>query len=254
MIGKTCKKGEGVACMPEAKSSAHGTDSMKEAASERALSFVKSGMTLGLGTGSTVEIFLSKLANALRNRLVVDVWGVATSERTAKEAVRLGIPLTDLDDRGVDLCIDGADCIAPDLTLLKGYGGALLREKIVAASAREFIVIADSSKLTESLGGKEFPIPVEIEPFGFISTMKHIFESCGKPLLRRDDERNAPFLTDGKHYIVDVVTESVIDPEQFEAKLKKIPGVIESGIFREMADLAIVGTFSGVREIRRQES
>ncbi|HAA47549.1 MAG TPA: ribose 5-phosphate isomerase A [Synergistaceae bacterium] len=159
--------------------------------------------------------------------------------------------MTDLDDRGVDLCIDGADCIAPDLTLLKGYGGALLREKIVAASALEFIVIADSSKLTESLGGKEFPIPVEIEPFGFISTMKHIFESCGKPLLRRDDERNAPFLTDGKHYIVDVVTESVIAPEQFEAKLKKIPGVIESGIFREMADLAIVGTFSGVREIRR---
>ncbi|KUL00878.1 MAG: Ribose-5-phosphate isomerase A [Synergistales bacterium 54_9] len=254
MIGTTCKKGEGVACMPEAKSSAHGTDSMKEAASERALSFVKSGMTLGLGTGSTVEIFLSKLANALRNRLVVDVWGVATSERTAKEAVRLGIPLTDLDDRGVDLCIDGADCVTPDLTLVKGYGGALFREKIVAESAREFIVIVDESKLVEKAGGRGFPIPVEIEPFGFIWTMKRLFETCGKPVLRRDEQRNEPFLTDGGHFIVDVVTEDAIDPERFETLVKKIPGVIESGIFLEMAHLALVGTPSGVREIRRQES
>jgi len=223
---------------------------MKEAAAEKALSRVKSGMILGLGTGSTMEIFLSKLANVLKEHRLVDVRGVPTSERTASVACRLGIPLTDLDDRGVDLCIDGADCVTADLTLVKGYGGALLREKIVAESAREFIVIADESKLVEKAGGRGFPIPVEIEPFGFIWTMKRLFEKCGKPLLRRDEKRNNVWLTDGRHYIVDVETEVLEDPAEFDARLRSIPGVIETGLFCGLAGRAFLGTADGVREIR----
>jgi ribose 5-phosphate isomerase A len=225
-------------------------DAMKEAAAEKALSRVKSGMILGLGTGSTMEIFLSKLANAMKEHRLVDVRGVPTSERTASVACRLGIPLTDLDDRGVDLCIDGADCVTADLTLVKGYGGALLREKIVAESAREFIVIADESKLVEKAGGRGFPIPVEIEPFGFIWTMKRLFETCGKPLLRRDEKRNSIWLTDGRHYIVDVETEVLEDPAEFDARLRSIPGVIETGLFCGLAERAFLGTADGVREIR----
>jgi ribose 5-phosphate isomerase A len=224
---------------------------MREAAAEEALPRVKSGMILGLGTGSTMEIFLLKLARALKEHRLVDVWGVPTSGRTASEGCRLGIPLTDMDDRGVDLCIDGADCITADLTLVKGYGGALLREKIVADSAREFIVIADETKFVEKPGGPGFPIPVEIEPFGFIWTMKRLFETCGKPVLRRDEARNRPFLTDGGHYIVDVETEFLEDPDEMEARLKSIPGVVESGLFCGLADRAFLGTADGVREIRR---
>ncbi len=226
-------------------------DAMKEAAAEEALSRVKSGMILGLGTGSTMDFFLSKLACALKEHRLVDIRGVPTSERTASEACRLGIPLTDLDDRGVDLCIDGADCVTPDLTLVKGYGGALLREKIVAESAREFIVIVDESKLVEKAGGREFPIPVEIEPFGFIWTMKRLFENCGKPVLRRDEKRNCAWLTDGGHYLVDIETEVLEDAAGFDAGLRGIPGVIETGLFCGLADLAFLGTAGGIREIRR---
>lgn len=236
--------------MTGSETSGSGTASMREAASEKALTFVRSGMVLGLGTGATVEAFLSKLADALGKGRLVGIWGVATSERTAREAVRLGIPLTDLDDRGVDLCIDGADCIAPDLSLIKGYGGALLREKIVAAAAREFLVIAEGEKLVEKLGGPGFPVPVEIEPFGYILTMKRLFESCGKPVLRRNAERNQPFLTDGGHYIVDVETEPLENPSFLEERVRRIPGVIESGIFCGLAGRAFLGTPDGVREIR----
>ncbi|MFP4482138.1 MAG: ribose-5-phosphate isomerase RpiA [Thermovirgaceae bacterium] len=224
---------------------------MREAAAEKALERVRGGMILGLGTGWTVEIFLSKLAGALKEHRLVNVWGIPTSERTAAEARRLGIPLTDLDDRGVDLCVDGADCVTPDLTLVKGYGGALLREKIVAASAREFIVIVDERKLVEKPGGQGFPIPVEIEPFGFIWTMKNLFETCGKPVLRRDDKRNRPFLTDGGHYILDVETGILQDAPGFEARLKNIPGILETGLFCGLASRAFVGTSRGVREIAR---
>jgi ribose 5-phosphate isomerase A len=240
---------KGAVCV-KGKKTISAQDAMKEAAAEKALSRVESGMILGLGTGSTMEIFLSKLASALKEHRLVDVRGVPTSERTALEACRLGIPLTDLDDRGVDLCIDGADCVTPDLTLVKGYGGALLREKIVAESAREFIVIADESKLVEKAGGRGFPIPVEIEPFGFIWTMKRLFETCGKPLLRRDEKRNSAWLTDGRHYIVDVETEVLEDPAGFDARLRSIPGVIETGLFCGLAERAFLGTANGVREIR----
>jgi len=225
--------------------------SMREAAAEKAMMLVKSGMILGLGTGATVEIFLSNLSCALKERRLVDVWGVPTSERTAAEARKLSIALSDLDDRGVELCIDGADCVTPDLTLVKGYGGALLREKILATSAGEFVVIADETKFVEKPGGPGFPIPVEIEPFGCIWTMKRLFETCGKPVLRRDEARNRPFLTDGGHYIVDVETEFLEDPYEMEARLKSIPGVVESGLFCGLADRAFLGTTDGVREIRR---
>jgi ribose 5-phosphate isomerase A len=237
--------------MPAKGNKTHEISAMREAAAEKAMMLVKSGMILGLGTGATVEIFLSKLSCALKEGRLVDVWGVPTSERTAAEARRLSIPLTDLDDRGVKLCIDGADCVTPDLTLVKGYGGALLREKILAASAREFVVIADEGKLVEKAGGPGFPIPVEIEPFGFIWTMKRLFETCGKPELRRDENRNRAFLTDGGHYIVDVQTDPITDAAWLEARIRSIPGVIETGLFCGLADRAFLGAADGVHEIRR---
>jgi ribose 5-phosphate isomerase A len=191
--------------MPVRLTLAMDIDAQKRAAAARALEYIRPGMRLGLGTGSTAKHFVALLGERVRSGLAVVA--VATSDATRQEAERCGIPLTTLDDTPeLDITVDGADEIAPDLSLIKGGGGALLREKIVAAASARMIVIADESKWVATLG--RFPLPVEVEPFGLAATRRAVEAACadagspGPAMLRRDRDGHA-FVTDGGHSVLD---------------------------------------------------
>lgn len=217
-------------------------DRHKEAAAAVALEQVTDGMRLGIGTGSTAEAFIRLLARRCADGLAIV--GVPTSERTAALCLELGIPLTTLEDTPrLDLTVDGADEIGPGLTLVKGGGGALLREKIVAAASNDMTVIADASKRVEFLG--RFPLPIEINRFGMRSTMAAIERSAARIGLRgrldlRGDASGQPFLTDGGHLIVDASFGRIPDPETLSAELHAIPGVVEHGLFIGLAGRAVI--------------
>lgn len=216
----------------------------KKAAAEEALKFVEDGMKLGLGTGSTADLFTEALAKKVADGLKVQC--VATSMATYHLAERLDIPLVQLNDEPLlDLTIDGADEVDADLRLIKGGGGALLREKIVATSSKQMIVIADESKRVETLG--KFPLPVEVVQFGARATAFMIgsvgeWAGCtGKIELRKDDREN-PFVTDNGNYIIDCHFGEIKDPEKLGAGLSAIAGVVEHGLFIGIAKRAILGT------------
>jgi ribose 5-phosphate isomerase A len=229
-------------------------EDQKRAAAARALEFVRPGMRLGLGSGSTAKHFVELLAQRVGAGL--DVITVATSEATHSDAERLGIPLTTLDETPqLDLTVDGADEIAPDLSLIKGGGGALLREKIVASASARMIVIADESKWVSSLG--RFPLPVEVVPFGLGATRRAIEAAAaavgctGPALLRRAKDGHA-FVTDGGHWILDAAFERIADPKSLAERLDGIVGVVEHGLFIGLAHAAIVAGPSGVRVVERR--
>jgi ribose 5-phosphate isomerase A len=228
-------------------------DAQKRAAAARAVEFVRPGMRLGLGTGSTARPFVDLLAERVRAGL--DVVCVPTSEATRAQAEQLGINLTTLDETPeLDLTVDGADEIAPDLTLIKGGGGALLREKIVAAASGKMIVIADQSKLVPVLG--RFPLPVEIVPFGALATRRAVEAAtaaagCPGPALPRLGKDGHPFVTDGGHWLLDAQLQRIADPQALAARLSAIPGVMEHGLFIGLAWTAIVAGPDGVRLIER---
>jgi ribose 5-phosphate isomerase A len=230
------------------------SDAMKRQAAARALEWVRPGMRLGLGTGSTARHFVELLGERVRAGL--DVVGVPTSEATAADATQAGIPLTTLDDTPrLDLTVDGADEIGPGLALIKGGGGALLREKIVAAASAHMIVIADESKLVPALGA--FPLPIEIVPFGMAATelaIGHALEWLSLPArlrLRMRADGHA-FVTDGGHRIIDAALGRIADSQALAAALTAIPGVVEHGLFLGLAGTAIIAGASGVRVIERQ--
>ncbi|HMO28720.1 ribose-5-phosphate isomerase RpiA [Enterovirga sp.] len=224
----------------------------KRAAAERAAALVQDGMRVGLGTGSTaafvVEALGRRVGEGLRFR------GVPTSEATRRQAESLSIPLATLEEEPeLDLVIDGADEIGPELALIKGGGGALLREKLVAVASRRMVVIADASKQVARLG--RFPLPVEVVPFGFETTRRRLAsflrEAAGRPVetvLRRGSD-GAPFLTDGQHWIVDAHMEAIEDPARLAAGLKALLGVVDHGLFVATAGLALIGTPDGVIEV-----
>lgn len=228
-----------------------GADDLKRAAAARALTLVTSGTVIGLGTGSTVRPLLELLGAALAEGRLRDVTGVPTSEDTATRCRALGIPLTTLDDQPrLALCIDGADEIGPRLDLIKGLGGALLREKLVALAARRFVIIADASKRVRRLGTRS-PVPVEVVPFGW-TTHIAFFEKLGaEPVLRLAPD-GAPYRTDGGHYIVDCrFPRGISDPAALARALARRPGVVEDGLFLRMAHAAYVATPSGVKVLSR---
>lgn len=231
------------------------SDGWKREAARRALDFVRPGMRLGLGTGSTAAHFVDLLAARVRGGL--SIVGVPTSEVTRAQAERQGIPLTTLDETpGLDLTIDGADEIAPDLNLIKGGGGALLREKIVAASSASMIVIADESKWVDALG--RFPLPVEVVPFGLEATRRAVEKAAAAagapgPAKLRMTKDGLPFVTDGGHLILDASLRRIGDSEALARKLAEIPGVVEHGLFIGLADLAILAGAAGVRVVERLE-
>jgi ribose 5-phosphate isomerase A len=218
----------------------------KRAAAERAVAEVASGMVLGLGTGSTAELALEALASRIARGL--RVVGIPTSRRTENLARRLGVPLTDFAaHRRIDLTIDGADEVERvTLNLIKGQGGALLREKIVAAASVRMIVIVDESKLVDRLLG---PIPVEIVPFGWQSVFDQLSELGATPTLRRAGA--VPFATDNGNYIADCAFPCIADPASVARQLASVTGVIESGLFIGLADTVIVGHRSGVEILRK---
>lgn len=217
-------------------------DDEKRAAASRALDFVRPGMIVGLGTGSTAEFFLRLLGERTRSGL--DVLGVPTSTRTRDSAERLGIPLCpDGEVPDIDLTVDGTDEIDSDLRLIKGAGGALLGEKIVASASRAMLVIADSSKRVDRLGAAL--LPVEVVPFGWRATGERIARDAGQfgegtpKVVRRGGE--APYRTDAGHFILDCAFGPIHDPEGLAGFLDSQPGVVEHGLFLGLASAAAIG-------------
>ena len=228
-------------------------DTYKRAAAARAVELVTDGMRLGLGTGSTARPFVELLGERVRAGL--KVVGVPTSEATREIALRVGVPLTTLDDTPeLDLTVDGADEIGPDLTLIKGGGGALLREKIVAAASRRMVVIADRTKWVDVLG--RFPLPIEVNPFGLAATRQaiaRVIADCGLagPMTVRSAAGGHPFVTDGGHWIIDAALGRIPDPKMLADRLLAVPGVVEHGLFVGLADMAILAGPDGVRTVGR---
>jgi ribose 5-phosphate isomerase A len=228
-------------------------EAYKRAAAARALEFVRGGMRVGLGTGSTVKHFVDLLGEQVRGGL--DIVAVPTSEATRAQAAELGIPLTTLDEMpALDLTVDGADEIAPDLTLIKGGGGALLREKIVAAASARMIVIADESKWVSILGA--FPLPIEIALFGAGAISRAVEAAaaevgCPGPAMLRKGQDGHPVVTDGGHWILDAHLQRIIDPPALAARLCRVPGVLEHGLFIGFAHTAILAGPDGVRLVER---
>ncbi len=228
-------------------------DAQKRAAAARAVEFVRPGMRLGLGTGSTARHFVELIGERVRAGL--DVIAVPTSQATRDEAERCGIVLTTLDETPeLDLTVDGADEIAPDLSLIKGGGGALLREKIVAAASARMIVIADRSKWVATLG--RFPLPIEVAPFGLGATQRAIQKAIAgiqRPgsLTVRQGKDGHPFVTDGGHWIMDAALGRIDDPEAMAEVLSGIPGIMEHGLFIGLAQTAILAGPDGVKVVER---
>ena len=223
-------------------------DIYKQQAAEHVLDYVQSGMALGLGTGSTAKHVLRGLAARLSDGRLRDIVGVPTSEEIATLARELGIPLVTLAERPrLDLALDGADEIDPALNAIKGLGGALLREKIVAASADRFILVGDETKLVPRLGTRS-PLPVEVIRFGLPLCERRLAALGCVPTLRRAAGGD-PFRTDEGNLILDCRFETIDDAPALAAAISAIPGVVEHGLFLGMAERAVVGGAGGVRTI-----
>ena len=229
-------------------------DQLKREAAARALEEVRDGMRLGLGTGSTAKHFVDLLGMRVRDGL--KVVAVPTSETTRNDAERCGIPLTTLDDIDrLDLTVDGADEIDPALNLIKGGGGALLREKIVAAASDRMIVIADDSKWVNVLG--RYPLPIEVNPFGLAATRRAIAGACaecgvsGDMVLRKAGDGHV-FVTDGGHWIIDAHLGQIAEVSRLADRLAAIPGVVEHGLFIGLADTAVLASAQGIRVVERR--
>ncbi len=222
-------------------------DEAKLLAAKRAVEFVHDGMNVGLGTGSTATLFIRELGKAVAGGLRIRA--IATSDASRDLAVELGIPLTTFEETPVlDLNVDGADEVAPGLALIKGGGGAQLREKIVASAAREFIVVADESKVVEKLG--KFPLPVEVIQLALPLVTRRLAGLGLNPKLRPARKSSGPWITDEGNVILDCYCGVIEDPEVTAAQIRSIVGVVEHGLFLGMATLALVAGENGVRELR----
>ncbi len=209
--------------------------------------YVESGTTVGLGSGTTAAFVVTRIGELLASGALREVTGVPTSERTAALAREVGVPLATLSEARPTLTIDGADEIWTNLSVIKGRGGALLREKIVASSSeRGLVIVADDSKPVAVLG--EGPLPVEVEPFGWESTMEALAALGCEPELRADPGDPAhPFVTDGGHYTADCLFPGIPDPASLETEIKRIPGALECGLFVGLVGAAVVAGEDGVQ-------
>jgi len=231
---------------PEGRSEEHDP---KQVAGEHAATLVKDGQVVGLGTGSTAVHAVRALGRR-RKAESLDILGIPTSLATEREARALGIPITTLEEHpGVDITIDGADEVDPNLTLIKGRGGALLREKIVAQASRREVIICDASKVVPKLGVKT-PLPVEVLRFGWMTTRGHLERLRSKARLREKD--GSPFVSDNGNYIIDCQFRGIPDAEQLEEDVNTIAGVVENGLFVGLAHLVVVGQKDGTVKLMRK--
>jgi ribose 5-phosphate isomerase A len=222
-------------------------DQEKEAAARASLQFVKDGQVVGLGTGSTAAYFIKLLGEKVRNGLRIR--GIPTSARSQELAQSLNIPLTTLDEcQEIDVTVDGADEVDPQLRLIKGGGGALLREKIVASATRQFVIVADISKRVPRLG--KFPLPVEVIRFAQALVAKRIAALGADVRLRTDAGRN-PYLTDENNHILDCRFGEILDADSLARELSDMPGVVEHGLFIGMASVALFAKGGEIVELRR---
>ena len=222
-------------------------DAEKQAAAHAAVQFVESGNVVGLGSGSTATFATQFLAERVRSGL--KILGIPTSKATRQLAEQLGIPLTTLDKNPViDIDIDGADEIDPQLNLIKGGGGAMLREKVIASASKRFVVVAESVKLVPHLG--KFPLPVEVISFAE-ALVKRRIEALGAQVTLRKQKDGGVYVTDEGHHIFDCNFGQIDDPPALNARLHEIPGVVEHGLFIGLAETAFVGKDGGVVQVKR---
>jgi ribose 5-phosphate isomerase A len=231
----------------------HSIDKLKQQAGEQAAGFVKSGMVVGLGTGSTAVHAVRAIGQMLADGRLRDIVGIPTSEATRQEAERAGIPLTTFDQHPIiDLTIDGADEIAHNLDLIKGLGAALLREKIVAAASRQMIVVGDQRKLVEKLGTRA-PVPVELIPFARQPVAAYLETLGARPVLRLDEQTGQPILTDEGNILLDCWFDGGLDePAAMGQAIRSQPGVVEHGLFFNLATMAIVAAPEGIQIYKRK--
>ncbi len=223
---------------------------LKELAAAEAVRYVEDGMVVGLGSGSTASIAIRLIGDKVKAE-GLEIVGVPTSKTSDLLGRAVGIKIVDLDNHPtVDLTIDGADEVDPRLNLIKGLGGALVREKIVAAASVVEIIVADESKLVDYLGQKA-PLPVEVVKFSFKTTMRRLTALGCKPVLRMAAE--GPFITDNGNYIIDCRFERIDNPASVETTMNNIPGVVDNGLFVGRASKAMIGTKDGVRILEKQQ-
>jgi ribose 5-phosphate isomerase A len=223
-------------------------DQEKEAAARASLRFVKDGQVVGLGTGSTAAYFIQLLSHQVKKGLRIR--GIPSSDRSREQAASLGIPLTTLDEcQQIDVTVDGADEVDPKLRLIKGGGGALLREKIVASATRQFVIVADATKRVPVLG--KFPLPVEVIKFAQAVVVEKI-KALGAEVRVRLGADGKPYLTDENNYILDCRFGQIPDADGLARQLSDMPGVVEHGLFIGMASVVLVANGSEVVELRRQ--
>lgn len=218
-------------------------------AAEEAADLVQSGMVVGLGTGRAASMFVRALAERVGKGLSIK--GIPTSEKTEALARELGIPLTSLDDdiERIDIDVDGADEVSPELDLIKGHGGALLRERIVASISSRFVVLVGEEKLVSKLG-ERVAVPVEVAPFGASVARRELEKMGGKVSLRRGE--NAPYRTDNGNAILNVHFNEIASPAELEQRIDRVPAVVDCGLFVGMADLVLVQTATGTRQLQQE--
>lgn len=223
-------------------------DAIKEKVGKQAAELVRNNTIIGIGTGSTAQFFISALGEKVKKGL--NIRAVPTSERSKLQAEELQIPLMELNDvSDIDLVIDGTDEIDHELRLIKGGGGALLQEKMVAAAAKKYVIIADETKLVNELG--KFPLPVEVIPFGWKQVLQHVVHSFTIECKLRW-KNNKPYITDHGNYILDCHFLKIHDPVTIHRTLKNIPGIVEDGLFINMAHEALIGMSDGtIKKITR---
>jgi ribose 5-phosphate isomerase A len=224
----------------------------KRKAAERAVKHIENGMILGLGSGTTVSFAIKQIGDLIAENKIYDIMGVPTSIQTAFEAIKAKIPLTTLDEYPqLDLGIDGADQLDVKLNAIKGGGGALMREKIVAAACKEYILIADDTKLTDVLGNGRV-VPIEIHPFGVTPALRSVEKLGAKVSLRLSSGKLGPLVTDNGNYILDADFGAIADPWWLNRELHAIPGVIETGMFLGYAHIAYIGGRGAVKRLKPQ--